>query len=79
MVMKSTATAESLKTHTLVKQGLLEAVKVQKSLNDRHPVRIDPHYERDPDEHEFYLLTVGHALAELPTCAPGSASSREIS
>ena len=63
--MKSTTTAESLHSHPLVKQALFEAVRTQKNLNDRNPIRVDPDYERDPDEHEFYLISVGHALAEL--------------
>jgi hypothetical protein len=63
--MKSTATAESLQSHPLVKQGLLDAIKAQKNLNDRNPIRVEPEYERDPDEHEYYLISVGHALAEL--------------
>jgi hypothetical protein len=34
--MKSPTTAESLQSHPLVKQALLEAVKTQKNLNDRN-------------------------------------------
>jgi hypothetical protein len=63
--MKTDATVETLRSHPLVHQALIEAVKTQKSLNDRHPVKVNPHYERDPDEHEFFLIGVGHALAEL--------------
>jgi hypothetical protein len=40
--MKSTATPESLQSHPLVKQGLLEAVKVQKSLM-RIPAKLTGH------------------------------------
>ena len=42
-----------------------EAVRVQKTSNDRNQVRVDPDYERDPDEHEFHVMYLGYALAEL--------------
>jgi pimeloyl-ACP methyl ester carboxylesterase len=41
--MKSVTTVETLRTHPFVQQALLDAVKVQKSLNDRHPVKVNPH------------------------------------
>jgi hypothetical protein len=63
--MKTKTTVEALRSHPLVQHALLEAVTVQKLLNDRHPVKVNPQYERDPDEHEFFLIRVGSALAEL--------------
>lgn len=44
------------------------AIQAQASLGDKAPVQVAPQYSRDPDEHEFYLLGVGKALAEVLTC-----------
>lgn len=51
-----------------VKDVFRAAMHSQVELGDRHPARVKPHYERDPDEHEFYMLKVGNALAALLTC-----------
>jgi Cthe_2314-like HEPN len=56
-----------LRAHSFVQEALQDAVRVQSSLNDEHPIRVKPSYERDPDEHEFYVIAVGHAIAELLT------------
>jgi hypothetical protein len=56
-----------LKAHSLVQEALQDAVRVQSSLNDKHPNKVKPSYERDPDEHKFYVIVVGHAIAELLT------------
>jgi hypothetical protein len=67
--MKTPTPVEDLHSHPLVQEVFPEAVRIQKALKDRNPIRVEPDYERDPDEHEFYVLAVGHALAELPNLA----------
>ncbi len=57
-----------LQVHPFVKDALRAAMSSQEALGDSHPGRVKPHYNREPDEHEFYLLGVGKAIAELLTC-----------
>jgi hypothetical protein len=63
--MNGPITVESLNSHPFVQEVFPEAVRIQHSLNDQNPNRVNPDYERDPDEHEYYILSVGHTLAEL--------------
>lgn len=58
---------DKLKDHSFSKKTLLEAVKAQKALEDTKPLKVAPAYKREPDEHEFYLIRVGHAVAEVLT------------
>ncbi len=39
-----------------------------KLLGDRSPVSIEPHYTRDPNEHEFFLLRTAACLVEVLNC-----------
>jgi Cthe_2314-like HEPN len=58
---------DDLRFHPFVKRALADSVNVQVALGDTQPVKVKPAYARDPDEHEFYVLRVGHAIAELLT------------
>lgn len=66
--MKGMPLLSDLHKHSLVDKALLVAVQTQKDLGDKHVVRVEAEYERDPDEHEFYLIQVGKGLADLLTC-----------
>ena len=59
---------DKIRDHAFVQRAMFSAVDIQKSLGDRAPTKIQPKYSRDPDEHEFFLLGVGHCIAELLTC-----------
>lgn len=62
-----TMTLDDLRDHPFVQRALADSVHVQTALGDTQPVKVKPAYARDPDEHEFYVLRVGHAIAELLT------------
>ena len=59
--------ARSLTQHSLVSTSLRKAIAVQQSLGDKAVMKTKPDYSREPDEHEFFLLGVGTALAEVLT------------
>lgn len=58
----------SLYEAEFVTEATRSAIQVQSSLVDRAPIRVEPQYTSEPDEHEFYLLGVGKALVEVLTC-----------
>ncbi len=66
--MQQTLPFAKLQILPFVNEVTRAAVQSQVELRDRYPIRVQPHYERDPDEHEFYLLGVGKALVEVLTC-----------
>lgn len=66
--MSSVGALSKICDHKFVQRALLRAVDVQKALGDRAPTKIEAEYSRDPGEHEFFLLGVGHCTAELLTC-----------
>jgi len=66
--MQQTLPFAELQVLPFVNDVFRAAMRSQVELRDSHPARVKPHYDRDPDEHEFYLLGVGKAIAELLTC-----------
>src|SRR3972149_8238192 len=57
---------DALARHPFASRAMRDAVKVSQTL-DPDPGRANADYVRDPDEHEYYVLGVGHALAHLLT------------
>ncbi|MEM5285675.1 hypothetical protein ACFQ3P_14455 [Paraburkholderia sabiae] len=58
-------TLRDLSTTSFSADVLTNAFNVGVELGDATPVRVEASDSRDPDEHEFYLLRVGHALAQV--------------
>jgi hypothetical protein len=58
----------ALREHSFVDEVFRKAIIVQKSLGDKSLIKVEPNYQRDPDEHEFFLIRVGSCVAELITC-----------
>ncbi|MHB1058951.1 MAG: Cthe_2314 family HEPN domain-containing protein [Rhodanobacter sp.] len=50
-----------------IKETLGASARVLAVLGDR-PARLEPELDRDPDEHEFFMLNVGASLSHLLTC-----------
>jgi Cthe_2314-like HEPN len=58
---------QRIRDHAFVHDALLLSFRVSRSLGDSTPTKVVAKYSRDPDEHEFFILTVGTAIAELIT------------
>ncbi len=56
---------ESLTSHPLVKTAFQNGVEITRSLELSRPAEVEVKYSRDPDEYEYYVITVGHTLAHL--------------
>ena len=54
--------------HRFVDKVLRSTFEAQRGLKDNALIRVEPEYERDPNEHEFYLLRIGKCLVDLLTC-----------
>jgi hypothetical protein len=57
-----------LQMHRFAQKVLLKADEVVKLLGDRTPLKVHAEYSREPDEHEFFLIGVATAMAELLNC-----------
>jgi len=54
--------------HPFAQHVLEKGVSVEKLLGNRTPSKVAPDYAREPDEHEFFLIGVAIAMAELLNC-----------
>jgi hypothetical protein len=56
---------QALFDHPFIEAVLTKGVAVQRLLGDRSPAKVIPEYAREPDEHEYFLMSVGTSMAEL--------------
>lgn len=61
-------TTEDLAQNDFSAKAMHTATQVMMSL-DKAPLGIDPEFIREPDEHEFYVLGVGQAIADVLGCS----------
>jgi hypothetical protein len=57
----------NLAMHPFASRAMKKGVDAQRPLC-RSLASVEPDYIRDPDEHEFYLIGVGHQMAEVLSC-----------
>jgi hypothetical protein len=57
-----------LEMHSFAQDVLKRASAVEKLLGNRARANVVPEYTREPDEHEFFLIGVAIAMAELLNC-----------
>jgi len=57
-----------LELHSFAQDVLERSSAVEKLLGNRARANVVPEYTREPDEHEFFLIGVAIAMAELLNC-----------
>jgi hypothetical protein len=57
-----------LELHSFAQNVLERASAIEKLLGNRARANVVPEYTREPDEHEYFLLGVATAMAELLNC-----------
>jgi hypothetical protein len=68
MQMTTPVALRSLRENAFALDALRKGAIAQMGLGGTTVKQLRGEYDRDPDEHELYLMTVGLALAELLTC-----------
>lgn len=58
-------TLDDLRGHSFVRLAMTDAFTIHELLRTGSIATADASFSRDPDEHEFYQLRVGRAIAEL--------------